>query len=78
MKYLARFLLAVLCVVPFGAQGSNVPTTRGNNLTAYNGASGSTNNNNWNALMNVPDHLSQAAAEGHEDGRNDPVRSSGG
>ena len=53
MKYLARFLLAVLCVVPFGAQGSNVPTTRGNNLTAYNGASGSTNNNNWNALMNV-------------------------
>ena len=53
MKYFARFLLAVLSVVPFGANCANIPTTRGNNLTAYNGASGTTNNNNWNALMNV-------------------------
>ena len=53
MKYFAGFLLAVLSVVPFGANCANIPTTRGNNLTAYNGASGTTNNNNWNALMNV-------------------------
>lgn len=53
MKFIARFLLAVLCAVPFGADCANVPSTRGNNLTAYNGASGSTNNNNWNSLMNV-------------------------
>ena len=53
MKYFARFFMAALCAVPFGAGFCAVPTTRGNNLTAYNGASGSTNNNNWNALMNV-------------------------
>ena len=53
MKLLARFLLAVLCAVPFGADCANVPSTRGNNLTAYNGGSGSTNNNIWNALTNV-------------------------
>ena len=53
MKLIARFLLAALCAVPFSAQSANVPSTRGNNLTAYNGASGSTNNNNWNSLMNV-------------------------
>lgn len=53
MKYFARFLLAALCAVPFGADCAPVPSTRGNNLTAYNGASGVTNNNNWNALMNV-------------------------
>lgn len=53
MKSIARFLLAVLCSVPVGAHCANIPATRGNNLTAYNGASGSTNNNNWNALMNV-------------------------
>lgn len=53
MKRFARFLLAALCAVPFCAGAANVPSTRGNNLTAYNGASGATNNNNWNALMNV-------------------------
>ena len=53
MKLIARFLLMAMAVVPFGADSAPVPTTRGNNLTAYNGASGSTNNNNWNALLNV-------------------------
>ena len=53
MKQIARFLLVAMCVVPFGADSAPVPTTRGNNLTAYNGASGSTNNNTWNALLNV-------------------------
>ena len=53
MKLIARFLLMAMAVVPFGADSAPVPTTRGNNLTAYNGASGSTNNNNWNALLNA-------------------------
>ena len=53
MKSFTRFLLVAMCIVPFGANCAPVPSTRGNNLTAYNGASGVTNNNNWNALMNV-------------------------
>ena len=53
MKYLARFLLIAACVVPNVANSAPVPAPRGNNLTAYNGASGATNNNTWNALMNV-------------------------
>ena len=53
MKLIARFLLLAMAVVPFGADCAPVPSTRGNNLTAYNGASGSTNNNTWNSLMNV-------------------------
>lgn len=53
MKYLARFLLIAACVAPNVAICAPVPAPRGNNLTAYNGASGATNNNTWNALMNV-------------------------
>ena len=53
MKSIARFLLVAMAIVPFGAYSAPVPTTRGNNLTAYNGASGATNNNNWNSLMNA-------------------------
>ncbi len=53
MKSIARFLLLALALVPFGADSAPVPSTRGNNLTAYNGGSGATNNNNWNSLMNV-------------------------
>lgn len=53
MKSIARFLLLSLALVPFGADSAPVPSTRGNNLTAYNGASGATNNNNWNSLMNA-------------------------
>lgn len=53
MKSIARFLLVAMAVVPGVAFSAAVPTTRGNNLTAYNGASGVTNNNNWNSLMNV-------------------------
>ena len=53
MKSIARFLLAALCAVPFGADcATPVPATRGSNLTAYNGGSGATNNNNWNGLLN--------------------------
>ena len=51
MKLFARFLLLVLCVMPSVAP-ANVATTAGSNLTAWNGSSGSTNNNNWNQLMN--------------------------
>ena len=52
MKSIARFLLALLCVAPFGAANAVVSSTAGNNLTAYNGESGATNNNRWNTLMN--------------------------
>jgi hypothetical protein len=51
MKLFARFLLMVLCTMP-GVVSANVATTAGSNLTAWNGASGATNNNNWNQMMN--------------------------
>lgn len=51
MKLFVRFLLVFLCAVPCVA-GANVATTAGNNLTAWNGNSGATNNNNWNQMMN--------------------------
>lgn len=53
MKSIARFLLVASVIAPLGAQSAPVPSTRGSNLTAYNGASGMANNNNWNALMNA-------------------------
>lgn len=51
MKHFKRFLIMFLCVLPYVA-GANVATTAGSNLTAWNGNSGSTNNNNWNTLIN--------------------------
>lgn len=51
MKFFKRFLLFVCCLCPFVA-GAQVATTAGSNLTAWNGNSGATNNNNWNQLMN--------------------------
>ena len=51
MKHFKRFFILVLCVLPCVA-GANVATTAGSNLTAWNGNSGSTNNNNWNTMMN--------------------------
>jgi len=53
MKSIARFLLVASVIAPLGAYSAPVPSTRGSNLTAYNGASSATNNNNWNSLMNV-------------------------
>lgn len=52
MKHLTRFLLFAIALVATDANCAPVPTTLGSNLTAYNGASGATNNNNWNNLMN--------------------------
>ncbi|MBP3397732.1 MAG: hypothetical protein J6K82_02270 [Alphaproteobacteria bacterium] len=51
MKHFKRFLLCVFCVLPSLA-GAQVATTAGSNLTAWNGNSGATNNNNWNQMMN--------------------------
>ncbi len=51
MKYFKRFLLLLMFFVPC-VSGANVATTAGSNLTAWNGNSGATNNNNWNTLMN--------------------------
>ncbi len=52
MKHLARFLLFAIALVSADGFASPVPSTLGSNLTAYNGGSGATNNNNWNTLMN--------------------------
>lgn len=51
MKLIKRILLFVLCALPTVA-GAQVATTAGNNLTAWNGNTGATNNNNWNSLSN--------------------------
>ena len=60
MKIIKRFLLLVLCVLPFVA-GAQVATTAGSNLTAWNGNSGATNNNNWNTMMNSRAGVSNGA-----------------
>lgn len=51
MKFIKRFLLLVFCAIPCVA-GAQIATTAGSNLTAWNGNSGATNNNNWNTMMN--------------------------
>ena len=51
MKLIKQFLLLSLFFVPC-ISGAQVATTAGSNLTAWNGNSGATNNNNWNTLMN--------------------------
>lgn len=52
MKSISRFLVFALALVSVDALGAPVSTTVGSNLTAYNQASGSVNNANWNTLMN--------------------------
>ena len=52
MKLFSRFLLIALALVSFDAMAQPIPTTAGSNLTAWNGGSGATNNNQWNSLMN--------------------------
>ena len=52
MKPIARFLLVALSLVSADTALAVVASTRGNNLTAYNGNSGAVNNNTWNTLMN--------------------------
>ena len=59
MKPIARFLLVALSLVSADTAMAVVASTRGNNLTAYNGNSGAVNNNTWNTLMN-----SRAATSG--------------
>ena len=51
MKYFKHFFAVWFCLCPFVA-GAQVATTAGSNLTAWNGNSGATNNNNWNQMMN--------------------------
>ena len=51
MRLFKRFFLFALFMLPT-VVGAQVATTAGNNLTAWNGNSGATNNNNWNQLMN--------------------------
>lgn len=51
MKLFKPFLLSVVLLLPHLAM-AQVATTAGSNLTAWNGNSGATNNNNWNQLTN--------------------------
>lgn len=51
MKLFKPFLLSVILLLPHVAM-AQVATTAGSNLTAWNGNSGATNNNNWNQLTN--------------------------
>lgn len=51
MKLFKPFLLSVILLLPYLAM-AQVATTAGSNLTAWNGNSGATNNNNWNQLTN--------------------------
>ncbi|MFQ6744915.1 MAG: hypothetical protein ACLRFN_02960, partial [Alphaproteobacteria bacterium] len=51
MKLFKPFLLSVILLLPHLAM-AQVATTAGSNLTAWNGNSGATNNNNWNQLTN--------------------------
>ncbi len=53
MNFVKRFLLLVFCAMPCVVGAEPIATTAGNNLTAWNGNSGATNNNNWNTMMNV-------------------------
>jgi hypothetical protein len=52
MRFSLRFLCGVLCAAFVAPAMANVATTAGSNLTAYNGT-GATNNNQWNAMMNM-------------------------
>lgn len=51
MKFSLGLLYGVLCAAFIAPAVANVATTAGSSLTAYNGT-GSTNNNQWNNLMN--------------------------
>ena len=62
MKFYSSLLFGVIFAMTALPAVSNVATTAGSNLTAYNGT-GATNNNKWNNLMNGRAGMSQTTAE---------------
>lgn len=52
MKLIKPFFWVFLAALP-AVSGAQIATTAGSNLTAWNGNSGATNNNNWNQLTNA-------------------------
>ncbi len=62
MKSITRFLLCALAILPMGVVASPVPTTMGDNLTAYNPGSGALNNNTWNTVTNSRSSMGGGAA----------------
>ena len=62
MKIHSTLLLGALFAAIASPATSNVATTAGSNLTAYNGT-GATNNNQWNSLMNGRAGMAQNTAE---------------
>lgn len=62
MKSISRFLLVALVLCGGGAYAAApVATTLGNNLTAYNGNSGATNNAMWNSYANARSNSAASA-----------------
>lgn len=62
MKSISRFLLVALVLCGGGAYAAApVATTLGNNLTAYNGNSGATNNAMWNSYVNARSNSAASA-----------------
>lgn len=53
MKSISKFLVVALTLVSVTPATAAVATTAGSNLTAFNGASGTMNNNTWNTMMNT-------------------------
>ena len=62
MKFYSGLLCGALFAAIASPATSNVATTAGSNLTAYNGT-GATNNNQWNSLMNGRAGMAQNTAE---------------
>lgn len=62
MKFCSGLLCGALFAAIASPATSNVATTAGSNLTAYNGT-GATNNNQWNSLMNGRAGMAQNTAE---------------
>lgn len=63
MKFTSKFFAIAMLLAPIsGVSAAPLTGTAGSNLTAFNGASGSINNNQWNTMMNIRSGSNAAAA----------------
>lgn len=64
MYKLRKFFAIAMLLAPIsGVSAAPLTGTAGSNLTAFNGASGAMNNNQWNTMMNVRTGSNVAAAD---------------
>ncbi|MDL2295558.1 hypothetical protein LJC18_01975 [Lachnospiraceae bacterium OttesenSCG-928-E19] len=64
MNKITRFFAIAMLLTPItGVSAAPLTGTAGSNLTAFNGASGAMNNNQWNTMMNVRTGSNAAAAD---------------